>query len=191
VCTDQPTHDTYAPHAHTHTRILKKTNASISGNTAQWLLHGILDHTVDRLLPIVEAYQVRIAHFQDQVHLRGAAFGKKQTSEVMDTKLDLLWIHRRVALLKPLLKHLLRTVPPDLTLYYQVGGLPGGVCGLCRVVVWEWAWAMKKRADGVHRSPSYRSSCINLNDCEPHLSKTTPHRTSTTTWTAAWRASPS
>lgn len=98
----------------------QKTNTSISGNTAQWLLHGILDHTVDRLLPIVEAYQIRVAHFHDQLHRLGAAFGKTQTSAVMDTKLDLLWIHRRVAVLKPLLKHLLRTVPADLQLYYQV-----------------------------------------------------------------------
>lgn len=103
-----------------HIRACKQTNASISGNTAQWLLHSILDHTVDRLLPIVEAYQVRVAYFQDTLYRRAADFGKTQTSEVMDTKLDLLWIHRRVALLKPLLKHLLRTVPADLQLYYQV-----------------------------------------------------------------------
>ena len=95
------------------------TNGTVVGNTAQWLLHSILDHTVDRLVPVVEAYQIRVSYFQDMLHQSGANFGKAKTKAVMDTKLDLLWLQRRVALLKPILRQLMRTVPPELQLYYQ------------------------------------------------------------------------
>lgn len=95
------------------------TNSTALDNTAQWLFHSIFDHTVDRLAPIVEAYQIRVSYFQDMLHERGANFGKDKTKAVMDTKLDLLWLQRRVALLKPILRQLMRTVPPELQLYYQ------------------------------------------------------------------------
>ena len=96
------------------------TNGRVVGDTAQWLLHSIMDHTVDRLLPIVECYQIRVSYFQDMLHQRGANFGKKKLKDVMDSKLDLLWLQRRIALLKPMLRHLMRTVGDvDLGLYYQ------------------------------------------------------------------------
>jgi len=95
------------------------TNGAVVGNTSQWLVHSILDHTVDSLVPVVEAYQIRVSYFQDMLHQSGANFGKAKTKAVMDTKLDLLWLQRRVALLKPILRQLTRTVPPELQLYYQ------------------------------------------------------------------------
>ncbi len=112
------------------------TNSTALDNTAQWLLHSIFDHTVDRLAPIVEAYQIRVSYFQDMLHERGANFGKGKTKAVMDTKLDLLWLQRRVALLKPILRQLMRTVPPELQLYYQdvddhLDRCLEGLSGLC------------------------------------------------------------
>lgn len=95
------------------------TRGTVEENSTHWLLHSILDYNVDRLVPIVEAYQIRVSYFQDMLHQSGANFGKGRTKMVMDTKLDLLWLQRRVALSKPIIRQLIRIAPTELQLYYQ------------------------------------------------------------------------